>query len=55
MLEEDGGTIEADYTTPPEPYGNALGQHRSGDFSFYLRDGIRYVLRAELMSSLWPN
>ena len=43
VLEEDGGTIEADYTTTPEPYGNALSQHRSGDSSFYLWDGIRNV------------
>jgi hypothetical protein len=43
VLEEDGGTIEADYTATPEPYGNALSQHRSGDSSFYLWDGIRNV------------
>ena len=43
VLEEDGGTVEADYTTTPEPYGNALSQHRSGDSSFYLWDGIRNV------------
>ena len=43
VLEADSGTIAADYTTTPEAYGDALSQHRSGDSSFYLWDGIRNV------------
>jgi len=59
VLEADSGTIAADYTTTPEAYGDALSQHRSGDSSFYLWDGIRNVRQltdgAEVVTDLYDT